>query len=64
MPAELRPNWKRKLQVKDGLRKQAKIVNVEETLKALEQKEIKRRKTDNDVRKIKGEGKESENENV
>lgn len=39
MPAELRPNWKRKLNTKDGTRKIAKDVNVEETLKALEQKE-------------------------
>ena len=44
MPAELRPNWKRKLHTKDGSRKLAKDVNVEETLKALEQKE-KTRKT-------------------
>lgn len=39
MPAELRPNWKRKLHLKDGSRKLAKDVNIEETLKALEQKE-------------------------
>lgn len=45
MPAELRPNWKRKLNTKDGSRKIAKDVNVEETLKALEQKE-KTRKAD------------------
>lgn len=45
MPAELRPNWKRKYGTKDGNKKVAKDVNVEETLKALEQKE-KIRKTD------------------
>lgn len=43
MPAELRPNWKRKLNQKEGSRKLVKDVNIEETLKALEQKEkIKR----------------------
>lgn len=39
MPAELRPNWKRKLLQKDGSRKLAKDVNIEETLNVLEQKE-------------------------
>ncbi|XP_055300705.1 DNA-directed RNA polymerase III subunit RPC7 [Sitodiplosis mosellana] len=43
MPAELRPNWKRKLNTKDGSKKLAKDVNVEETLKALEQKEKTRK---------------------
>lgn len=38
MPAELRPNWKRKLNA-TGSSKAAKVVNIEETLKALEQKE-------------------------
>lgn len=46
MPAELRPNWKRKLNIKDGNRKLAKDVNVEETFLRLEQKE-KTKKTDN-----------------
>lgn len=44
MPAELRPNWKRKASGKDIGRKMAKDVNVEETLKVLEQKE-KNKKT-------------------
>lgn len=39
MPAELRPNWKRKLNQREGSRKLAKDVNIEETLKVLEQKE-------------------------
>lgn len=39
MPAELKPNWKRKLMHKEQSRKLAKDVNIEETLKALEQKE-------------------------
>lgn len=45
MPAELRPSWKRKSQHKDGSRKLAKDVNIEETLKVLEQKE-KNKKVD------------------
>lgn len=43
MPAELRPNWKRKLHQKEGSRKIAKDVNIEETLKVLEQKEKSKR---------------------
>lgn len=43
MPAELRPNWKRKLNQKEGSRKAAKDVNIEETLKVLEQKEKSKR---------------------
>lgn len=39
MPGELKPNWKRKLNLKEGSRKLVKDVNIEETLKALEQKE-------------------------
>lgn len=58
MPAELRPNWKRKLNVKDGMRKLAKDVNVEETFMRLEQKE-KTKKTDNVTNEY--EDKESEN---
>lgn len=45
MPAELRPNWKRKLHHKNSSKKIPKDVNVEETLKVLEQKE-KLKKTD------------------
>lgn len=55
MPAELKPNWKRKFGMRDSANV-AKDVNVEETLKALEQKE-KITKTDN----IKN---EQEDENV
>lgn len=63
MPAELRPNWKRKLHTKDGkANKVAKVVNIEETLKALEQKEVQSRRRENeDV--IKEENKDSDNEN-
>lgn len=43
MPAELRPNWKRKLNQKEGSRKLVKDVNIEETLKVLEQKEKSKR---------------------
>lgn len=39
MPAELRPNWKRKQSQKEVCKKVAKDVNIEETLKMLEQKE-------------------------
>lgn len=39
MPAELKPNFKRKLTTKNGQAKVAKLVNVEETFKALIQKE-------------------------
>lgn len=45
MPAELKPNWKRKFGMRDSANV-AKDVNVEETLKVLEQKE-KVKKTDN-----------------
>lgn len=57
MPPELRPNWKRKLNTKGGSKKSTKDVNVEETLKALEQKE-KTRKVDGTP--IEDEDKESE----
>lgn len=57
MPPELRPNWKRKLNTKSGSKKLTKDVNVEETLKALEQKE-KTRKVDGAP--IEDEDKESE----
>lgn len=58
MPAELRPNWKRKLNQKEGSRKLVKDVNIEETLKVLEQKEKSKKPTGapND-----DENKESEN---
>lgn len=39
MPSELRPNWKRKLTTKDDRSKISKVVNLEEKLKVLEQKE-------------------------
>lgn len=58
MPAELRPNWKRKYGARDALNV-AKDVNVEETLKALEQKE-KIKKTDN----IKTEDEDKNSESV
>lgn len=52
MPLELRPNWKRKLNIRNGPRKMAKDVNVEETLKVLEKKEENKKiggtKRDND----------------
>lgn len=38
MPLELRPNWKRKKEAV-GQRKKVKVVNIEETLKVLEEKE-------------------------
>lgn len=38
MPLELRPNWKRKKE-SVGPRKKIKVVNIEETLKVLEEKE-------------------------
>ncbi|KAG4069106.1 hypothetical protein HA402_008417 [Bradysia odoriphaga] len=38
MPVELRPNWKRKKETV-GARKKIKVVNIEETLKVLEEKE-------------------------
>lgn len=40
MPEELRPNWKRKHSSKNNANKVKKVVNIEETLKALEQKEL------------------------
>lgn len=43
MPSELKPNFKRKLNAKDGPNKLGKIVNVEEAFKALEQKEKTRK---------------------
>ncbi|XP_031634195.1 DNA-directed RNA polymerase III subunit RPC7 [Contarinia nasturtii] len=59
MPAELRPNWKRKANSKDVNRKMARDVNVEETLKALEQKEKNKKTGRND-----DEDKESETEDL
>lgn len=59
MPAELRPNWKRKLHHKNSSRKVPKDVNVEETLKALEQKE-KMKKPDGTP----GDDDDKESENV
>lgn len=44
MPAELKPNFKRKHAEKSVAMKTKKLVNVEETLKALEQKESSRKK--------------------
>lgn len=38
MPLELRPNWKRK-KTAVGSNKKIKVVNIEETLKVLEEKE-------------------------
>lgn len=51
MPSELRPNWKRKFTGKDGHSKIIKIVNLEETLKVLEQKEKNRKGDDADATK-------------
>lgn len=62
MPAELRPNWKRKVNATEVRQKKMKVVNVEETLKALEQKEISRKRKEIDVHAIKEEAK-SDNEN-
>lgn len=62
MPAELRPNWKRKANAAEVRQKKMKVVNVEETLKALEQKEISRKRKEIDVHAIKEEAK-SDNEN-
>lgn len=65
MPAELRPNWKRKVNATEVRQKKMKVVNVEETLKALEQKEISRKNKDVDVNAVKEETKsDNENENV
>lgn len=64
MPAELKPNWKRKAAIKENQSKVAKVVNVEETLKALEQKEIQHKRMKTDTTVIKEEEKDSENENV
>lgn len=63
MPAELRPNWKRKAISTDGHRKKAKTVNVEETLKALEQKE-KKIKTETEPGIKDYPNSDNENENV
>lgn len=62
MPAELKPNWKRKSNAKDGSSKVRKVVDIEETLKALEQKE-KNRKGDGEA-PIKDEDKESDGVNI
>lgn len=62
MPAELRPNWKRKVNAAEVRQKKMKVVNVEETLKALEQKEISRKRKENDNHAVKEETK-SDNEN-
>lgn len=63
MPAELRPNWKRKVNAADVRQKKTKIVNVEETLKALEQKEISRKRKEIDIHAVKEEAK-SDNDEV
>lgn len=61
MPAELRPNWKRKSNAKDEqATKVAKVVNIEETLKALEQREINSRRRKREG--VQDESKESDNE--
>lgn len=59
MPAELKPNWKRKLQAKNNSSKIQKVVDIEERLKELEQKEKNRK--DDDEPTIKDEDKETEN---
>lgn len=59
MPSELKPNWKRKANAKDGSSKLKKVVDIEETLKVLEQKE-KSRKGDDET-PIKDADKESDN---
>lgn len=59
MPAELKPNWKRKGQAKNASIKIQKVVDIEERLKELEQKEKYLR--DDDEPAIKDEDKETEN---
>lgn len=60
MPSELKPNFKRKLNAKDGPNKLGKVVNVEEAFKALEQKEKTRKpgstakEEDNESDKVSG----------
>lgn len=61
MPAELKPNWKRKSSAKGATSSRtAKVVNIEETLKTLEQKE-KSRKTGEGDAPNKDESKDSDN---
>lgn len=60
MPAELKPNFKRKLTTKGVKSKVGKVVNIEETLKTLEQKE-KTKKTEDGETQNKDEEKESDN---
>lgn len=65
MPAELRPNFKRKLASKEVPPKIVKVVNIEETLKALEQEELAgRRRQEENEDKDKEEQKNSDEENV
>lgn len=59
MPAELKPNWKRKAQAKNSSSKVRKVVDIEERLKELEQKEKNRK--DDDEPQVKDGDKESEN---
>lgn len=59
MPAELKPNWKRKAQTKNSSSKIQKVVDIDERLKELEQKEKNRK--DDDEPTIKDEDKETEN---
>lgn len=59
MPAELKPNWKRKAQAKNNSSKIQKVVDIEERLKELEQKEKSRK--DEDEPTVKDEDKETEN---
>lgn len=64
MPAELKPNFKRKASGKSTQPKIVKLVNVEETLKALEQKEVSSKKKQLE-KEVKKEGtKDSDEENV
>lgn len=64
MPAELKPNFKRRNTEKNVRAKVAKLVNVEETLKVLEQKEVSRNKKKNlQENEVKVE-KDSDEENV
>lgn len=59
MPSELKPNWKRKAQTKNNAFKVQKVVDIEERLKELEQKEKNRK--DDDETTVKDEDKETEN---
>lgn len=59
MPAELKPNWKRKAQAKNSSSKIPKVVDIEERLKELEQKEKSRK--DDDEQTAKDDDKDGEN---